>query len=155
MNEDDPIDLASVSNLIGMLGRIQTERDPEDRRHQLIQSLCELTRASREAVESVVDRHAGWFLNDEPADPPTTIRRADVEELTPRQRQILARLLAGLEPRQIARDLGLTPHTVNTYLAGLYRRLGVANRIALMAGFIQIPHWLEVTEQMTPQRDNN
>ena len=45
--------------------------------------------------------------------------------LSPRQEQLLTRMLAGQHPKGIAHELGLSVHTVRTYIRDLYRRLGV------------------------------
>jgi len=55
---------------------------------------------------------------------------ADVEAgLTPRERQVLELLGEGLTIRQIASRLGISPRTVETHVAKLYRKLGVRTRV--------------------------
>jgi DNA-binding NarL/FixJ family response regulator len=53
-----------------------------------------------------------------------------VAALTPRERDVLALIGAGLSNRQIARRLGLTEGTVKTYVSAVLARLGVRNRAA-------------------------
>ena len=48
--------------------------------------------------------------------------------LSPRQRDVLARLARGMPAKSIARDLGLSEHTVKEYTAALFLTLGVHNR---------------------------
>ena len=48
--------------------------------------------------------------------------------LTPRERDILQRLMAGLSNKMIANELGTTDMTVKAQLRHLLRKLGVANR---------------------------
>ena len=48
--------------------------------------------------------------------------------LTPRQYDVLRCLSRGLPTKLIARDLGLSEHTVKEYIAGLFQALGVHNR---------------------------
>lgn len=48
--------------------------------------------------------------------------------LTPRQFDVLRCLSRGLPTKLIARDLGLSEHTVKEYIAGLFQALGVHNR---------------------------
>lgn len=57
--------------------------------------------------------------------------------LSPRQQQLLARLLAGDTPKTIAFDLNLSVHTVRTYIRDLYKRLNVTGRAELMARYRQ------------------
>jgi DNA-binding CsgD family transcriptional regulator len=44
---------------------------------------------------------------------------------TARQRQILAHVAAGVRDAEIARRLGLSPHTLRSHLRDCYIRLGV------------------------------
>ena len=59
--------------------------------------------------------------------------RADVGQLTPRQREVLAGVARGASNRQIARSLGLSEATVEKHLENIYARLGVTNRTAAAA----------------------
>jgi DNA-binding CsgD family transcriptional regulator len=56
-----------------------------------------------------------------------------VARLSPRERQTLDLLLAGLADKEIADRLGISPHTVNQYTKSIYRRFGVRSRAALLA----------------------
>jgi DNA-binding CsgD family transcriptional regulator len=57
----------------------------------------------------------------------------DAYGLTPRQREVLAGLLLGHTPARIARNLGVTEHTVNDHRKAIYQRLGVRSRSELAA----------------------
>jgi len=48
--------------------------------------------------------------------------------LTPRQMQVLEGLSRGLPTKLIARELGLSEHTVREYIALIFQALGVHNR---------------------------
>ncbi|WP_426993119.1 response regulator [Methylomonas sp. CM2] len=48
--------------------------------------------------------------------------------LSPRQRDVLRGLCRGLPTKSIARDLGLSEHTVKDYIAALFKALDVHNR---------------------------
>lgn len=48
--------------------------------------------------------------------------------LTPREREVLALLVAGATNREIAALLHLSPHTVKDHVSALYRKLGARNR---------------------------
>ena len=50
------------------------------------------------------------------------------EQLTPRQREILALMAAGYRNREIAQDLVITEATVVNHIHGIFRRLGVSSR---------------------------
>jgi DNA-binding CsgD family transcriptional regulator len=58
-----------------------------------------------------------------------------VNELSPRQKQVLFRLMAGDGMKQIARVLSLSQYTVNDHLKDIYRRFGVSGRAELLAMF--------------------
>ena len=66
---------------------------------------------------------------------------ARVAALTPRERDVLQGLLAGRQNKVIARDLGISPRTVEIHRANLMDKLGVqslseALRTALAAGWL-------------------
>ena len=51
-----------------------------------------------------------------------------ITQLTPRERQVLERLVDGKSNKEIARDLDLQEPTVKLHLKTLFRKLGVNNR---------------------------
>ena len=53
-----------------------------------------------------------------------------IEALTDRERAVLQLVAQGKANHAIAVELGLRPPTVKGYLASIYRKLGVANRVA-------------------------
>ena len=53
--------------------------------------------------------------------------------LTPRERDVVGRLLSGASTRQISESTGLTVATVNTYLKRIFAKLGVHSRVELVA----------------------
>ncbi len=56
-----------------------------------------------------------------------------LEELTPRQIEILKLLRHGLSNKEIARELDLSPFTVRSHVSALMKNLGVSNRAAASA----------------------
>ncbi|MEO0248368.1 MAG: helix-turn-helix transcriptional regulator, partial [candidate division WOR-3 bacterium] len=50
------------------------------------------------------------------------------ERLTPRERDVLQLLAEGQDNKTIATSLGITIHTVEKHLKGVYRKLGVTSR---------------------------
>lgn len=80
-------------------------------------------------------------VEDQPAARPRLQAGRLVDTLSPRQRQVLAGLVAGNSNKAIARDLDLSPRTVEMHRADMMERLGVeslseALRIAYDAGFV-------------------
>lgn len=63
----------------------------------------------------------------------SSARPADAPPLTVREREVALCFAAGRSHKQIAAQLGLAPATVRNHLAACYRKLGVANRGALLA----------------------
>lgn len=53
-----------------------------------------------------------------------------LDALTPRQRDVLIRLMEGMSNKEIARDLKLGEGTVKIHMAALFRNLGVKSRAA-------------------------
>lgn len=53
--------------------------------------------------------------------------------LTPKERAVIDHVIEGLATRQIARCLGISPHTVNDHFKSIYRKIGVSARDELVA----------------------
>lgn len=53
--------------------------------------------------------------------------------LTPREREVLARLAEGLTNRETAEALGLSPKTVNRHVENIFNKIGVSSRAAAVA----------------------
>lgn len=70
------------------------------------------------------------WLRRAPAPPPAPSSGAS---LPPRARDVLGALLRGAADKQIAHDLGLSPHTVRQYVKLIYRSYGVSSRSELLA----------------------
>jgi DNA-binding CsgD family transcriptional regulator len=54
--------------------------------------------------------------------------RNGLERLSPREREVLEMASLGLTNDQVAGRLSVSVHAVKFHLAGVYRKLGVANR---------------------------
>jgi DNA-binding CsgD family transcriptional regulator len=70
-----------------------------------------------------------------PADPPPYHW-----SFTPRERQILARLPGGATYQAIARQLGISTHTVDTYMRRLRSKTGSTNRTQLAVLAVQLEY---------------
>jgi DNA-binding CsgD family transcriptional regulator len=57
----------------------------------------------------------------------------DVPKLPPRCRLILNQLVHGRPRKDIAADLGISPHTVNDYIKQIFRHFGVRSHLELIA----------------------
>ncbi|MGB9434115.1 MAG: response regulator transcription factor [Candidatus Acidiferrum sp.] len=49
--------------------------------------------------------------------------------LTKREEQVATQVADGLTNREVAKQLGLSEHTVSNYLFKIYEKLGVSNRV--------------------------
>ncbi len=81
---------------------------------------ADLPGAIRQAVAGTVYRTLG---RSEEQDEP-----APAAGLTPKERDVLARMARGLSNAEIGRELWLSQQTVKFHLTNIYRKLGVSNR---------------------------
>lgn len=65
----------------------------------------------------------------------TVLRVAAIFALTPRQTEVLGGLLAGLAIKLIARQLNISPRTVQCHATAVYGALGVSGRYQMMARY--------------------
>jgi DNA-binding CsgD family transcriptional regulator len=81
-------------------------------------------------------KHTAWLHQH------STEQTASVDLLTlsPRERDVLVRLLKGDSRKQVATKLNLSIHTVADHLKVIYRKLGVTSRAELLAKFISRGH---------------
>ena len=71
------------------------------------------------------------FLGTEP--PPSREAPAEVEALSPRERDVLRLVAEGLSDADIAERLVLSPHTVHRHVSNILRKLGLHSRAAAAA----------------------
>lgn len=65
------------------------------------------------------------------------IHRHDDAGLTPREEEVLTLISAGMTTNEAARSLGLTPHTVTSYIKILYQKLNVQSRAEATLAAVQ------------------
>ena len=56
----------------------------------------------------------------------------DVSSLTPRERQVLARIMAGASNKEAGRTLGISPRTIEVHRARIMEKLGAKNACDLV-----------------------
>lgn len=78
-------------------------------------------------VDQMHGGHGGNGSGDT-MDESTALGSGNGDQLTPRQRDVLARLRDGKSNKQIAHELGLTEGTVKVHVTAILRHLGVRNR---------------------------
>ena len=93
----------------------------------------------RDVLLSVIDLAFTRIHHDDDRDRQADDARVRIAGLTPREREVMAGLAAGLPNKTIAFDLGISPRTVEVHRANVMTKLGVdslsgALRIAFAAG---------------------
>ena len=56
----------------------------------------------------------------------------DVSSLTPRERQVLAQIMAGASNKEAGRTLGISPRTIEVHRARIMEKLGARNACDLV-----------------------
>nr|WP_321457646.1 response regulator transcription factor [uncultured Cohaesibacter sp.] len=87
-----------------------------------------------DAIEKVMQGNIEVRLSDDNFSPDMQgMLKPALDELTPRQIEILKLLRHGLSNKEIARELDLSPFTVRSHVSALMKNLGVSNRAAASA----------------------
>ena len=68
--------------------------------------------------------------------PPTPAPAAEVQTLSPREREVLEELARGLPYKQIADRLKLSEHTIRIHIRGIYRKLHVNSRTEAVVKYL-------------------
>lgn len=66
--------------------------------------------------------------------------------LSPRERQVLGHIGIGMTHRQVARALGISQHTVDTYVKRIKGKLGSRNKADLTRAAIQYDVLYEISD---------
>lgn len=86
----------------------------------------QLLRAVREALHAVTER-------EEVSAPGAQSARERLAALSPREREVLSRLLTGLSSKLIAKELGLSPRTIEVHRSNIKDKLQVGTMSEAMA----------------------
>ena len=91
--------------------------------------------AAEEIVNAIRSAYSGMVLLDPDVTlalasrvPESPIQGAPLDELTPRELEVLRMLAEGLGNRQIASRLGISDHTVKFHISSILDKLGAATR---------------------------
>ena len=74
--------------------------------------------------------------------------------LSPRELQVVRGVFEDHKEEAIAFDLGISPHTVNTYFQRLYSKLGVSSRtqliLCVMAAYLALGSGVQTVDESAP-----
>jgi LuxR family maltose regulon positive regulatory protein len=103
-----------------LLTRAAADDDP----HPFVAEARSVLRSCPDPGPTVRD----WLARLDRATQSSSGGRAVAEELTDRERDILALLPGPLSQRELADSLFVSPNTMKTHLRAIYRKLGAASR---------------------------
>lgn len=121
LRRDDEI--LAVVTVVMDLGEVQSARRVEGRPVSGLAASLQRIAGELQTI-SLFSGSAG--VGDVPPDHP------DIALLSPREREILSELVAGLRVPAIASKLFISPHTVRNHLKSMYRKLYVSDQAALI-----------------------
>ncbi|MFP5252370.1 MAG: response regulator [Actinomycetes bacterium] len=104
----------------GAVGYLLKDADADD--------VLDGIRAVSRGESPIHPRAARALLGSRRTSTPDPAHQDPVADLTPREREVLTLVAAGLANKQIARRLGITDRTVKAHLTSVFARLGVADR---------------------------
>ena len=122
---------SSPDEMIGITAYLPTGAPPFDDRDRRLASL--MVRAAAPLLQRELFNDGTHPLSNAPerfASP------MEGRELSDRQRDVLRLLLQGHSEKEVARDLGVSTHTVHTHVKRLYTEFDVSSRGELLALFI-------------------
>lgn len=104
--------------------------------------------SKRESIQRLVDAiravTSGYCVSPGATGAPPALKRTEAaaHHLSEREEQVLRQISSGLTHSQIATRLGISPHTVDTYVKRIRAKLGAGNkaeltRAALLGGMIR------------------
>lgn len=67
----------------------------------------------------------------------SNLQKTNFDELTKQELLVVASIARGLKNEEIADSMNISINTVKTYLARVYRKCGVRNRVELTIWFIE------------------
>jgi len=107
-------------------------------RNALLDALRDVQAGGSPMSSSIARQVVQSFAKASPTPPP-----ADFEPLSQREKEVLGLLSEGYAVKEISESLGLSEHTVNTYLRRVYEKLHVHSRSQAAARYLEIKSQLD------------
>jgi DNA-binding CsgD family transcriptional regulator len=107
---------------------LQESDESKDLGHDLIAAVEAVMSDSSWFTRTIVEKFKAWRQAKQPALP--ALRPSDLDQLTHREREIMALICEGKSDADMSRSLGLSHNTVRNHVASLYRKIGVNRRSA-------------------------
>jgi len=85
------------------------------------------------------------LVRERTGNPPIEVRVASADpehgnaNISPRQVEVLSLVAAGLTTKEVARVLGVSPHTIRSHLNSLFRKLGIHTQAGVVAAWLRRP----------------
>ncbi len=140
--DDDGLTLAEIVRAEQPETRIvfHTLADSEKRVREMLDAGADAVVSKREPTDALTEAVTAVIHGRRYLDPELAIRLlaperppAALEQLSPREQDVVLLVARGRTNGEIAETLGLSPRTVETHRAGAMRRLGVRSRADLVA----------------------
>ncbi|MGZ4202988.1 MAG: LuxR C-terminal-related transcriptional regulator, partial [Thermoleophilaceae bacterium] len=90
--------------------------------------LADAVRRVNEGDAVFSPRLAGFVLDAFAGDPPAPESDAGLDQLTPREREVLQHIARGYMYKEIARRLGISPKTVEAHVSAVLHKLQLSSR---------------------------
>jgi DNA-binding NarL/FixJ family response regulator len=95
--------------------------------------LLQLTASPEQIVQAIRSVAAGLTVFDSALAPQSSEEEPSVEELTPREAEVLQLLAEGLGNKEIAARLNISEHTIKFHIRSILGKLGAASRTGAVA----------------------
>ncbi len=95
---------------------------------QLLQAIREASRGSTLMPPTVAEKVLEYFQKEQPE-----TSESDSYGLTDREKEVLQQMVEGLSQKEIAAKLNISPHTANSHIQNIYRKLQVNSGIKAVA----------------------
>lgn len=116
-------------------------------RKELLESLLEVHRGGSPMSSGIARKVVQCFRKTPPEDPEN-----ELKSLSKREEEVLSLLAQGYLYKEISHELGLSRHTVDTYLRRIYEKLHVHSRTQAAALYVKMKPDLDTLRVQPPEK---